>query len=221
MADIVVVTGAFGALGQAVLAELGALGRPVAAVDLAGAPAGLSAEALYGGVDIAEPQAVAECFAQIARQHGKIAGLVTVAGGFVWQPVDGGDIGAWDAMYRSNLRTAALACAQILPYLAAPGAAIVTIAAAATSRPGTGMAAYAASKAGVIALTESLAEELRPRGVRVNAVLPTIIDTPANRAAMPDADIAAWVAPSEIAKVIAFLLSDRAACITGAAIRTR
>ena len=90
--------------------------------------------------------------------------------------------------------------------------------AAGAIRPGTGMAPYAASKAGVLALTESLAEELRGRGIRVNAVLPTIIDTPTNRADMPDADTSAWVRPEAAARAIAFLLSAQAGAVTGAAI---
>ena len=118
-----------------------------------------------------------------------------------------------------NLRSAAVACSSIVPFLA-PNASIITIGAAAVNRPGAGMAPYAASKAGVIALTESLAEELRGRA-RVNAILPSIIDTPANRADMPDADPSQWVTPKELADVVAFLLSDAANCISGATIRTR
>ena len=98
------------------------------------------------------------------------------------------------------------------------GGAIVNVGAAAAANPAIGMAPYAASKAGVMALTKSLAEELRERSIRVNAILPTIIDTPANRRDMPDADPSGWVKPEAIAKVVAFLLSDDAAPITGAGI---
>jgi NAD(P)-dependent dehydrogenase (short-subunit alcohol dehydrogenase family) len=94
----------------------------------------------------------------------------------------------------------------------------VNIGAAAAARAGIGMAAYAASKSGVARLTEALATELKPRRIRVNAVLPSIIDTPANRAAMPAADFTSWVTPGELAHVIAFLLSDEASGITGASI---
>jgi NAD(P)-dependent dehydrogenase (short-subunit alcohol dehydrogenase family) len=105
-----------------------------------------------------------------------------------------------------------------LPHLVESGGAIVNVGAAAAANPATGMAPYTASKAGVAALTASLADELRGRSVRVNAVLPTIIDTPANRADMPDADTSAWVKPSSIARVIAFLISPEAGSITGASV---
>ena len=117
-----------------------------------------------------------------------------------------------------NLRTTAISSRAVLAYMAGQDAAIVNIGAAAAAAPGVGIASYAASKAGVAALTESMAEELRGR-VRVNAVLPTIIDTPTNRADMPDADTSAWVRPAAAARVIAFLLSADAGAVTGVGIR--
>jgi len=99
------------------------------------------------------------------------------------------------------------------------GGAIVNVGAAAAADSAMGMAPYAASKAGVMALTQGLADELRDKGIRVNAVLPTIIDTPTNRKDMPEADTAAWVKPEAAAKVIAFLLSDESACVTGVGIK--
>ena len=100
--------------------------------------------------------------------------------------------------------------------LRASGGAIVNIGAAASIKAAMGMGAYAASKAGVARLTEALAEELKDAGVRVNAVLPSIIDTPANRKDMPDADFTRWVTPEALANVIAFLLSPEASAVTGA-----
>ena len=106
-----------------------------------------------------------------------------------------------------------------LPHLlASTNASIVNVGALAAAKAGAGMGAYAASKAGVAKLTEALAEELKDRAVTVNAVLPSIIDTPANRADMPDADFSRWVKPEQIADLIVFLLSDRARAITGALI---
>ena len=119
-----------------------------------------------------------------------------------------------------NLRTAVVCCKAALPALLERGAGcIVNIGAgAAAARAAAGMGAYTASKAGVQRLTESLAEEVKDRGVRVNAVLPGTIDTPRNRADMPDADVARWVAPEAIADVIVFLASDAARAVTGASI---
>ncbi len=215
---MIVVTGAFGTLGRAVVAELIDRGLTVVAVDLAPVPAGLppAAEAI-GGVDLGDADAVARRYAALAGTHGAITGLVNIAGGFVWEPLAGGSIASFDRMYATNLRSAACSCAAALPHLA-PGAAIVNVGAAAALAPGAGMAPYAASKAGVRALTESLAEELRGIPVRVNAILPTILDTPANRADMPAADPAGWVRPAAAARVIAFLLSAESGAITGASI---
>lgn len=215
---VIIVTGAFGALGREVVAELTAQGHQVAAVDVAPAPPGFAAALALGGVDLTDESAVETSYGDVAAKLGGIRGLVNVAGGFVWEPVEGGSLDSWDRMYRINLRTATVSTRAALPHLLKDGGAVVNVGAAGAVQPGMGMAPYAASKAGVRALTESLAEELRAKKVRVNAVLPTIIDTPANRADMPDADTSAWVRPRAAARVIAFLLSDEAGAITGASI---
>jgi len=122
-------------------------------------------------------------------------------------------------MYNINLKTVLNVCQAGLPHLLQrPGARIVNIGAGAAGKAAAGMGAYAASKAGVLRMTEALAEETRDRGLTVNAVLPGIIDTPANRRDMPDADFSRWVSPQALADVIAFLLSDAARAITGAGI---
>jgi len=216
--SVVIVTGGFGALGRSVVAELTKRGVTVAAVDVAPAPADYHAALTLGGVDLADEAAVSAAYVTVVEQLGKLDGLVNIAGGFTWEPVEGGSIESWDKMFRINLRTAAASSAAALPYLTRNGGAIVNVGAAGAAQPGAGMAPYAASKAGVRALTESLAEELRTKNVRVNAVLPTIIDTLANRAAMPDADRSTWVRPEAAAKAIAFLLSDDASAVTGASL---
>jgi NAD(P)-dependent dehydrogenase (short-subunit alcohol dehydrogenase family) len=140
-----------------------------------------------------------------------------VAGGFRWQTLEGGSVDTWDALYGMNLRSAVVASRAVLPCLRKAGAsAIVNVGALAATKAGAGMGAYAASKAGVARLTEALAEELKDQGVRVNAVLPSILDTAANRADMPDADASRWVQPGALAAVIAFLLSEDAGAVTGA-----
>jgi NAD(P)-dependent dehydrogenase (short-subunit alcohol dehydrogenase family) len=210
----VIVTGGLGVLGRAVIAELRARGDRVAAVDLANGES--DADITIGGVDLTDEAAVEVAYAEAAEALGGVDGLVNVAGGFIWEPVETGTAASWDAMYRINLRTVAVSSRAVLAHL--KSGAIVNVGAAAAANPGMGMAPYAASKAGVKALTESLAEELKGRGIRVNAVLPTILDTPTNRKDMPDADTSGWVTPANAAKVIAFLLSDAAAAVTGAGV---
>ena len=212
----IIVAGGLGALGRAVTAELVERGHSVAVVDMAPATED-GPTTVIGGVDLANESAVAAAFAKAAEAMGGIDGLVNVAGGFVWEPIKGGSLDNWDRMYRMNLRTAAVSSSAVLAHMKT--GAIVNVGAAAASRAAMGMAPYAASKAGVMALTESLAEELSGRTIRVNAVLPTIIDTPTNRADMPDADTSTWVSPTSAARVIAFLLSDDAASITGVGVK--
>lgn len=209
----VVVTGGAGALGRTVVKRLVGAGWDVVALDLA-APADLPDGATAAaGVDLTDEAAAVRAFAAL----GPLAGLVNVAGGFAWEKVEGGGSGTWDRLFALNVKTALHASKAALSGLSA-GGAIVNIGAAAAAKAEVGMAAYAASKAGVARLTESLAAELKPREIRVNAVLPSIIDTPANRADMPGADFSSWVTADELANVIAFLLSDEASGVTGAAI---
>lgn len=211
----IIVTGGLGVLGRAVAAELRARGDAVAVIDLATGDCG--AGVTFQGIDLADAAAVEAAYAKAVQALGGLDGLVNVAGGFTWEAIATGSTESWDAMYRINLRTAVISSRAALAHL--KQGAIVNVGAAAATSPGVGMAPYAAAKAGVMVLTESLAEELKPRGIRVNAVLPTIIDTPANRREMPDADTSAWVTPSSAAKVVAFLLSSDAAAVTGVGIR--
>jgi NAD(P)-dependent dehydrogenase (short-subunit alcohol dehydrogenase family) len=213
----IIVAGGFGALGRAVYADLAGRGHSVAIVDIAPVQDGFEGTA-FGGVDLADADAVATAYAGAAKALGGLDGVVNIAGGFVWETVADGSIDSWDRMYRMNVRTAAISSHAALTHLSA-GGAIVNVGAAAALAVATGMAPYAASKAGVMALTEGLADELHSKGIRVNAVLPTIIDTPTNRKDMPDADFSAWVSPASAARVIAFLLSDEAASITGVGIK--
>ncbi|MTW12164.1 SDR family NAD(P)-dependent oxidoreductase [Pseudoduganella eburnea] len=214
----VIVTGGFGALGRAVGEALLAAGAQVALLDQAPAPSSLSAAALHcGGIDLCDPIATRSCIDEVAQQFGGLEGIVNVAGGFAWQTVEHGDVATWDRMYAMNVRTALLASQAALPHLLRQRRGrIVNIGAMAASRAQAGMGAYAAAKSGVARLTEAMAEEFLGSGITVNAILPGIIDTPANRAAMPDADPARWVAPAALARVVVFLLSDAAGAISGA-----
>ncbi|HAF42198.1 MAG TPA: KR domain-containing protein [Sphingobium sp.] len=217
MTAIVAVTGAAGALGRKVVAHLAGAGWSVVGIDLAEMAAPELALAL-GGVDLSDEAAMAGAAARIEAELGRLDGLVNIAGGFAWETVADGSVATWDRLYAMNVRTALIASRALLPLLRLGGGAIVNIGAAAAVKAAGGMGAYAASKSGVARLTEALAEEHKDEGVRVNALLPSIIDTPANRADMPDADFSRWVAPEELAGVAAFLLSPEARAITGALI---
>jgi NAD(P)-dependent dehydrogenase (short-subunit alcohol dehydrogenase family) len=219
----VAVTGGFGALGRAVAEVLTRQGACVALLDKATTPAGLpSCAAVLGGVDLTSIETTQAAMEQVAKTLGGLDGLVNVAGGFRWESIATGSVETWDAMHDMNLRTALLASQAALPYLLAAGKGrIVNVGALASMQAAMGMGAYAASKAGVSRLTEALAEELKDKGVTVNAVLPSILDTPANRADMADADFSRWVQPVQLAEVIAFLLQDAAAAVTGALIPVR
>ncbi len=122
----------------------------------------------------------------------------------------------WTRMLEQNLETVAHVCRAALPHLLAKGGSVVAVGSRAAETGGAGMAAYAVSKLAVHALVRVLALENRDRGVRVNAVLPGTIDTPANRRAMPDADRSSWTPPEAIARTIAFLLSPDSSPVTGA-----
>ena len=217
---VVVVTGALGALGRGVVAALAAQGARVAAVDRAPAQALEGAAMVSGDVDLASPEAAQLVLAEVAGQLGGLDALVNLAGGFRWETVEGGDIATWDLLYGLNLKTALVATKAALPHLLdrGTGGRIVNVGAAAAAKAGLGMGAYAASKAGVARLTESLAEELKDRGITVNAVLPSILDTPASRADMPDVDFGRGVQPAQLGAVIAFLLGAEAQAVTGALI---
>ena len=134
-----------------------------------------------------------------------------------WETIADGDANTWDRLYSINVRSTVNASHAALPHLS-NGASIVNIGAAAAVKAGIGMGPYAAAKSAVARLTESLAEEVKERHIRVSAVPPSIIDTPANRREMPDADYSTWVTGTELANVIAFLLSRQASGVTGALI---
>ena len=221
---IVIVTGAFGALGRVVADTLEAQGARVVRVDATPATPQFLLDRAEGGrampgIDLTDYAATQAMAARVVAREGAIDALVNIAGGFRWETVEAGDPATWDLMHALNLKTALHASKACLPHLLArDGARIVNVGAAAAAKAGGGMGAYAASKSAVLRLTEALAEETKERGLNVNAVLPGIIDTPANRADMPAADTSRWVTPQALADVVAFLLSDTARAITGVGI---
>ena len=213
----IVVTGALGALGTSVAQAAEAAGAKVARLDYAKASA--PGDLVFDGIDLTDEAATTKAMAAIAERAGGIDGLVNIAGGFSFHKLADAPAKVWEQMFRINLLTAVTATRAALGALTASGTgSIVNIGAGAAAKAGAGMGPYTASKAGVAKLTESLAEELAGAGVRVNAILPSTIDTPANRADMPKADFSSWVQPADIASVIVFLLSQQSAAITGALI---
>ena len=215
---IVVVTGAAGALGSALAARLAARGARVVGLDMAPFRSEANLELAIGGVDLGDPEAIRRAFATVEGRFESLDGLANIAGGFAWETIADGSVDTWERMFKTNVRSCLLTSQASIRLLRKHGGAIVNVSAAASQRADKGMGAYAAAKSAVSRLTESLAAELKDAGVRVNAVMPSIIDTPANRASMPDADFTRWVTSDALADAIIFLLSGESRAITGALI---
>lgn len=202
----VMITGAAGNLGAAVSKAFVGLGANVTPVDL---PINLLDQAQ---VDAAVKKAL--------QQFQRIDVLCNIAGGFrMGKPVHETSDADWNFLMDLNARTVLHTARAVVPHMiSAGGGKIINVGAYAAQKGAALMGAYIASKSAVIRLTETMAAELREKNINVNCVLPTIIDTPQNRAAMPDADPARWVAPADLARVIVFLASDAARAIHGAAL---
>lgn len=217
---VVAITGAFGNLGETLAKMAADQGHDLVLIDHAsGSIASSSQRLMLPGIDLTAYSDCQEAAQRIQAHFGRLDALVNVAGGFAWETVQHGETNTWDRLYELNVRTALNASKAMLPLLLeSTHGRIVNIGAGAAARAGLGMGAYAASKSGVLRLTESLAEELKDKGITVNAVLPSILDTPQNRDAMPDAEHDRWVTPSQLSEVILFLLSPASSAITGAGI---
>lgn len=213
-----IVTGAAGVLGQAVTQALEDAGYTVSGIDMAPQTGAAGQKNYIGGVNLTDAEATRAAVARALDANGPIVALVNIAGTFRWETVADGSVDTWALLFDVNVRTAVNTVKAALPSLRETHGSVISIGAAGAVKAAAGMGAYAASKSGVAKLTEALAEEEKDNGVRVNAILPSIIDTPANRADMPDASFDRWVAPQKIASVVAFLLSDGASAITGACI---
>lgn len=217
MASSVIVTGGFGALGQVVAKAFADQGDKVARIDFAASPPSPIDGVLdIGGVDLTDAGATQAALDKVVSAYGGIDVLVNIAGGFAWETLEDGSLDTWARMHSMNLTTNVTITKLALPELVkASQARIVNIGAGAAIKADMGMGAYAASKSGVHRLTEALAVELGGKGVTVNAILPSIIDTPTNRADMPDADFSEWVQPEDIASVAVFLASPASHAVTG------
>jgi NAD(P)-dependent dehydrogenase (short-subunit alcohol dehydrogenase family) len=220
----VLLTGAAGNLGRAVAAAFADRGAKLVLVDLkeeALAKAfGAADERLLAPTDLLDPAQVEATVRAAIERFGRIDVLANLAGGFkMGQAVHETTDATLQFMLDLNVRTLLNMSHAVVPrMLAAGGGRIVNVGAFAANKGAANMGAYVATKSAVIRLTETMAAELREKNINVNCVLPTIIDTPENRAAMPDADPRRWVAPADLANVIVFLASDAARAVHGAAV---
>ena len=218
-----IVTGGTGGLGVGVVRALIDAGHDVVVTwiverELEHFPAELRERCRLERVDVLSGDELGQLIDR-CRPDG-IWALVHLVGGYLdGAPIADMDMGDWDLQLQLNLRSAALALRAALPSMVERGQGrAVAVSSRAARMPFAGAAAYAASKAGVIALVEAASAEVKNAGVCVNCVLPSVIDTPGNRAAQPDADPSRWVRPEEIGAVIAFLCSSEASGVTGASI---
>ena len=224
---VVLVTGAARGLGAVIAERFHAAGYRVALADIAADairahardldPEGTRAIAIP--LDVTSKRDFEAARDALVTRWGAVDVLVNNAGASKVVPAMEITAEQFDQVIDVNLRSVLFGCQVFGQYFATRGAGrIVNIGAGAAFKAGAGMGAYAAAKAGVTRLTEALAAELLDRGVTVNALLPSIIDTPSNRADMPDADFTRWVQPQQIAATIGFLLSPEAQAISGASI---
>jgi NAD(P)-dependent dehydrogenase (short-subunit alcohol dehydrogenase family) len=180
-------------------------------------PAALVKDGTAGQVDVTDENDVRRLVEEVLRRESRIDALVNLVGGYTTGRVVETDHTVWNRMLTMNLTAAFILSKAVLPpMLERRAGRIIHIAARAAAEPFPGAAAYVVSKAGLAALIRALSLEISGSGVTVNGILPTTIDTQANRDSMPDADVSNWVKPDSIAQLIGFLLSDNAAQINGA-----
>jgi len=217
---VIIVTGAAGSLGQAVASYFETRGAQVARLDIVGAAD------MHNGIkcDLFDERSCLDATAEVSQRFGSIDVLANVAGGFAMgTQVHETTADTWELMHKLNAGSVVNMARAVVPALSGQNrqrgnGKIINVAARAGLAGAATMGAYVAAKSAVIRLTETMADELKARGINVNCVMPSIIDTPPNRAAMPDADFAHWVTPQSIAGVIGFLASTAADDLHGAAI---
>lgn len=225
---VVVITGSAGNVGTAVAKAFAALGAKIALVDrspgrlpelfpeIAGSPNHFIAPP----TDVTDAESVAVAVREIHNRFGRIDVLVNTAGGYrAGTPLHETPLGDWDFMLNLNARSVFIVCREVIPHLLKQGKGkVINISSRAALGGDPYHAAYSVSKTAVVRLTESMAGELKDAGINVNCIMPGMIDTPQNRAAIPDGDFSKWVSPEAISDVILFLASDGARAINGAAV---
>jgi NAD(P)-dependent dehydrogenase (short-subunit alcohol dehydrogenase family) len=228
MSRVTIVTGGTGALGQAVTLRLLADGASVALpwivkdeeTHLLGrVPPDARARVLTAEADVVDDAGMERFVRAVVERFGRVDALVSLVGGFAGGALLETDRATWDRMITMNLTSAFTACRATLPRMLAAGyGRIVLTASRAVLPPAAGFIAYTVSKAAVTAFTQALAAETRGRGISVNAIAPSTMDTPANRAAMPDADRTGWVSVESVADLVSFLAGESAGAVTGAVV---
>jgi NAD(P)-dependent dehydrogenase (short-subunit alcohol dehydrogenase family) len=217
---VVLITGASGGLGEGVTQAFLTAGATVAGV--ARSWRGKTPKGDFRGVeaDLSMPQACRDVVEQVLREANRIDAVLHLMGGFAGgQPIQNIDDATWNSMISMNLSAAFYVFRAVLPALLAQGhGRLVAIGSRAGVEPGASLAAYNVSKAGLNALVKTAAAEVNGTGVTVNAVLPSTIDTPSNRQAMPQADFTKWVTPASIASLLLWLTSDESRDVNGALI---
>ncbi|HWT79330.1 MAG TPA: SDR family NAD(P)-dependent oxidoreductase [Candidatus Methylomirabilis sp.] len=225
---VALITGGTGALGRAVTAAFLEAGAAVAVsfvvdreVPECKGCLGAKADApLFLKANVTVEAEVQTLVQTVTQRFGRIDILLSLVGGYVGDlPVVQLPEATWDHMMNLNLKTTFLCCKHVVPVMRRGGGGrIVTVSSRAALKVFPGISAYAVSKAGILTFTETLASEVMKDNITVNAILPSVIDTPANRKAMPGADYSLWVKPEEIARVVLFLCSDASREISAAAI---
>lgn len=221
----IIVTGAAGNLGAAIAETLGRLGASLALADVREEPLKQAAAHIGGdplivaGADVRTKDGAARIVQECRARFGTVDGLANTVGTFKTTNVVDGAAEDWSFLMDLNALSALRLSEAVLPGMIAQGyGRIVHVAAGAGAKSFGGASVYAASKAAVMRITEAIAEENKANGVNANCIMPGTIDTPQNRASMPDADFSTWVQPAQIAPVVAFLLSREAGVVTGASL---
>jgi NAD(P)-dependent dehydrogenase (short-subunit alcohol dehydrogenase family) len=223
---IVVITGAAGGLGQSIAAYFRDAGAHLALVDysetlLQKAFPDSSAETeILLACDLTNQESTSEAFGKVISRFGRIDVLANIAGGFIMgEAVHETSDATWNFLFNLNTRSIVNTAAVTVPaMLKQGGGKIINVSAVSSQKGAAQLGAYIASKSAVMRLTESMADELRDKNINVNAIMPSIIDTPNNRDAMPDADFSKWVTPQQLANVVGFLASDMSSGVHGAGI---
>jgi NAD(P)-dependent dehydrogenase (short-subunit alcohol dehydrogenase family) len=225
---VTIITGAVGNLGTATARHLQQAGAKTVLVDrspdrvreafkdIADSPDHL----LAGGIDLSDVASLDKLIEQTLAKFGRVDALVNNVGGYRGgKPVQEADLADWDFLFNINVRTTLLCCRAVIPQMLRQSRGTVINVASRDGLSGSaGYAAYSASKSAVLRLTESLANELKMSNINVNCIMPGTIDTPQNRAAVPNGDFSKWIEPAAIADVILLLASDASRAINGAAL---